>query len=105
MQLFIPLTEQVTDLLLSDLSLRILGNWENVAYQLLFDSYGVDGVKDKMANKTEREKAFEMLIQWKQSNGKGKGATKPILADALRGASLSELADFVWKRRKVKQFI
>ena len=95
MQLFIPLTEQVTDLLLSDLSLRILRNWEAVAYRLDFDIYGVDGVKDKKANKTEREKAFEMLIQWKQSNGKG--ATKPILADALTKASLSELADFVLK--------
>ena len=97
MQLFIPLTEQVTDLLLSNLSSRILENWEDVAYLLGFDSYGVKGVKDKKANKIEKEKAFEMLIQWKQSNGKGKGATKPILAAALREASLSELADFVLK--------
>ena len=97
MQLFIPLTEKVTDLLLSELSLRILRNWDHVAYRLGFDFYSVEGVKDKMANKTERDKAFEMLIQWKQSNGKGKGATKPILAAALRGASLSELADFVLK--------
>ena len=97
MQLFIPLTEQVTDLLLSNLSSRILENWEDVAYQLEFKNYGVKGVKDKKANKTEREKAFEMLIQWKQSNGKGKGATKPILAAALTKASLSKLADFVLK--------
>ena len=97
MQLFIPLTEQVTDLLLSKLSSKILGNWQDVAYQLGFDSYGVDGVIDKKKYETDKAKAHEMLIQWKKSNGKKKGATKPILAAALRGASLSELANFVLK--------
>ena len=73
----------------------ILENWEDVAYRLGFDTYGVKGIKDKKTNKSEREKAFEMLTQWKQSNGKEKGATKTVLDTALRDAGLSSPADFV----------
>ena len=94
-QLFIPLTEQVTDKLLNELSLRILRKWEDVAYRLGFDSYNIDEVKDGKSNGSGREKALAMLKQWKQSNGKGRGATKMMLTAALSEASLSELADFV----------
>ena len=89
------MTEQVTDILLSDLSKMILENWEDVAYRLGFDTYGVKGIKDKKTNKDEKEKASEMLIQWKQSNGKGKGVTKTVIATALKDADLSSLANFV----------
>ena len=75
----------------------ILENWEDVAYRLGFNTDDVKGIKDKKTSKSKREKAFEMLIQWKQSNGNGKGATKTVLDTALIDAGLSSLADFVLK--------
>lgn len=64
---------------LEGLALEIPQHWKKLARRLEFKVSAIDSIDKKKEEHTE--KAYKMLLNWKQA--KGKGATFPVLYDAL----------------------